>query len=127
MSFVRDEGILKISDEKFKRFECVYYEIKTLLEQIDVDVTVGVAFNSGYEGFLFEANSKRVYVIEQNGKVGAEAQETAYISLRVDGICDKVIIRHRDKYFGDVALSKEELSVGYELVKVELKSIFKSN
>lgn len=126
MSFVRDEGILKLSDEKFKRFEHVYYDIKTLLEHINVDVTVGVAFNSGYEGFLFEANGIRVYVIEQDGKVGAEAQVTAYISLRVNGLCDKVVIRHRDKYFGDVVLSKEELSIGYELVKEELKSIFKS-
>ncbi len=130
MSFSRTHNGFRLSDVKYNRFEKVYYELVEILNKLGFKrISEGKAFNSGYEGFYLHADTFKIMVIEQSGVVGLEDHSVGYLQLKLftenEEPVEKMLIKHKDRRFGDVSLNEQELEEGYKLLKEEIERQFK--
>ncbi|MNB72071.1 hypothetical protein D3C81_587440 [compost metagenome] len=94
--------------KKVERFNKYLKIIKEALEVYNIKVTAGEIFNSGYQGFTFYVKGIKCLIIEQDGKTGLEDHSIGYVEVMVKE-SRNIIIKHRDRRFGDTRLNEEEL------------------
>lgn len=106
----------KIPQEKVERFQKFFADFSRSLAEAGYSYKAGEIFNSGYEGFTFEVERLKYVVIEQPGTVGLEDHSTGYLSVILDDNREIMLVKHRDRRFGDVRLTEAELETGYKML-----------